>query len=170
MMTINKTLIALYCEKNDTDIIEYCNSLYKEINIDMFSHKYIKDSSKICTYTILEVLKNKKTESSNVLIIARNFLISVLDQLKLNKNNNFNELNSNIYPDLFNKFNTKAHSEKIKIIFESIEILWFLYKMDIDNMIESIHEIFETEGEINTKVLESTNEIIDSIYNNLKIL
>lgn len=136
-MKINKTLIKLYRDGNEEKIKKYCDDLYREINTELYVYEYIEYSMKLCTYIILETLKNKKTESSNALIIAKNFLVGSLERVK------FGELDLKIENDFFYKFNKRSINVRIKIIMEAIEILWCLYKMDINNIVECFHKNFK---------------------------
>ncbi|HAT4351820.1 TPA: hypothetical protein I9137_001400 [Clostridium perfringens] len=157
-MKINKTLIKLYRDGNEEKIKKYCDDLYKEINTELYVYEHIECSMKLCTYIILETLKNKKTESSNVLIIARNFLVVSLERLK------FGELDLKIENDFFYKFNKRSINVRIKIIMEAIEILWCLYKMDINNIVECFHKNFKKIGNINTYRIEHSDSLLEVIY------
>ncbi|HAT4273375.1 TPA: hypothetical protein I9082_002219 [Clostridium perfringens] len=157
-MKINKTLIKLYRYGNEEKIKKYCDDLYREINTELYVYEYIEYSMKLCTYIILETLKNKKTESSNALIIARNFLVGSLERVK------FGELDLKIENDFFYKFNKRSINVRIKIIMEAIEILWCLYKMDINNIVECFHKNFKKIGNINTYRIEHSDSLLEVIY------
>ncbi|ELC8466043.1 hypothetical protein [Clostridium perfringens] len=157
-MKINKTLIKLYHYGNEEKIKKYCDDLYREINTELYVYEYIEYSMKLCTYIILETLKNKKTESSNALIIARNFLVGSLERVK------FGELDLKIENDFFYKFNKRSINVRIKIIMEAIEILWCLYKMDINNIVECFHKNFKKIGNINTYRIEHSDSLLEVIY------
>ncbi|WP_283690612.1 hypothetical protein [Clostridium perfringens] len=157
-MMINKNLIKLYHDGNEEKIKKYCDDLYKKINTGLYVYEHIECSTKLCTYIILETLKNKKTESSNVLIIARNFFINSLERAK------FGEIDLKIENDFFYKFNKRNINIKIKIIMEAIEILWCLYKMDINNIVECFHKNFKKIGNINTYRIEHNDSLLEVIY------
>ncbi|WP_338631643.1 hypothetical protein [Clostridium baratii] len=75
---INEEIINLYKDNKKDEVIRYCNNIYEKIYINSNAdEKCRKYAQRLCNAIILEALKNRKTETSNVICIAINALKDV---------------------------------------------------------------------------------------------
>ena len=138
-MKINDKLIELYKNNKKDEVIKYCNNLYKKSSLyleELQSNEYYWEecAKHLCNFAILGALRNKKTETSNVIVIARNVLVEALinDEI-LNKNKTKDKLEIEELEKAFNSVR-QNHSVNMGIISEGIKLLWCLYKMDSNSM------------------------------------
>lgn len=158
-MKINNELVELYKNNKKDEIIKYCNNCYEEIydRYEVLSDDYyLRECAKhLCNFIILEALKNKKTESSNVIDISKKALIDYLvDEKEFNKDN-IGNLEKVELEKAFNSVN-QNHEFKMEIVNEGIMILWHLYKIDRNSMGHGI-----VSKELLNKILKNDNLIIN---------
>ncbi|WP_338631270.1 hypothetical protein [Clostridium baratii] len=72
----NDKLVELYRDNKKDDIIKYCNNIYEKIYQNL-NIEFSCMEQELCNAIILEALKNRKTETSNVIGIAINALKDV---------------------------------------------------------------------------------------------